>query len=183
MDLRNRFYYSEQEGLLIDFARGEVFKNVGKNGRKINYWRKAGFNNGEGYIKFKYHNKRKLLHRFIYEKFYRIKLNKKQQIDHQNHIKDDNRIVNLKLTDHQGNMQNMTKRRNTSSKYIGVCWNKKDKIFMSGITNPSTNKREYLGSFDNEKEAAMAYINKAEQLNKIYNANFNIPYLKSLLQD
>jgi len=175
----------EDDDFFIQFDKGIVWRKFNwMNKKQIPYWRKVDYKDSKGYIRFDYKGYKSIkLHRFLYEKFYGIKLNQKQHIDHKNHIRDDNRITNLKLTDSQGNNQNCSKRKQTSSKYIGVCWRKRDKKWRARIQNPSTNKREYLGSFDNEKEAAMAYINKAEQLNKIYNANFNIPYLKSLLED
>ena len=39
---------------------------------------------------------------------------------------------------------------------IGVCWHKRDKVFMATVSK-STGKREYLGSFKTEIEAFNAY--------------------------
>jgi hypothetical protein len=50
-----------------------------------------------------------------------------------------------------------------SSKYKGVSWNKKRKHWESGI-RPITNKRLFLGYFDTEIGAAMAYDAKAKEL-------------------
>jgi hypothetical protein len=51
----------------------------------------------------------------------------------------------------------MSKQKNTSSKYKGVCFHKRKKIFQSNIR--LNGQLIYLGSFHIEKDAAIAYNN------------------------
>ena len=176
LDLSKRFY--RDDNFIIDFTFGKVWRK-----RKGNIPYLVGHKDKDGCTQFKYKDKNRRLHRFLYEKFHNIKLTENQVIDHQNFVRNDNRIVNLKLVNKSGNEQNKPKRKECSSKYRGVCFVKRVKKWNSRISNPSTNKIEYLGYFDDEKEAAMAYINKAIEFNQLYHSNFNIPYLKSLLED
>ena len=49
-------------------------------------------------------------------------------------------------------------RGNARGKYlIGCCWNKQNKKFQSRCCNPFTKKQEYLGYFDTEIEAHLAW--------------------------
>lgn len=96
---------------------------------------------------------------------------KKPFINHINGVKNDNNIDNLEW---------VTARENTShahlfglaspkmSKYIGVHWVKRDKIWIATITIEKS-KTKYLGSFKTEEEAYEAYkkaINEYGIINK-----------------
>jgi len=73
-----------------------------------------------------------------------------------------NRKSNLRLCTHAENVHNSRPMRNGSSKYKGVCWHKTYKKWYSSIGK--TGKRFYLGRFDNEIDAALAYDKKAKEL-------------------
>jgi hypothetical protein len=76
-------------------------------------------------------------------------------IDHKNCDSLDNRRANLRLATHSQNAQNVPKRGNTSSRFIGVCFNKRYKKWYAFIGYEG--KKIWLGSFDNEIDAARAY--------------------------
>lgn len=76
--------------------------------------------------------------------------------DHVNHDKLDNRRVNLRICNRQQNQQNRRKQEKpTSSIYKGVTWYKPYRKWAAKIDVHG--KRTYIGYFDNERHAAMAY--------------------------
>ena len=81
-------------------------------------------------------------------------------VDHINHDKKDNKLINLQLLSHRNNV---SKRINaTSSKHVGVCWNKICKKWESTIY--SNGKNIHLGLFVSELEASKAYQNKLNEI-------------------
>jgi hypothetical protein len=82
----------------------------------------------------------------------------KDQIDHINNVRDDNRIVNLREATSSENQGNRKFREGGASKYKGVSWKKPLCKWFAQIM--ISNKSIHLGYYDNEKEAALAY-NKA----------------------
>ena len=81
-------------------------------------------------------------------------------IDHINNIKNDNKLENLQLIT---NRENSSKdKKGGTSKYTGVCWHKNRNKWYSSIR--INGKSKYLGMFNNEYDAHLAYQN---ELNKI----------------
>lgn len=76
-------------------------------------------------------------------------------VDHHNNNGLDNRRDNLRLATHSQNMQNRRKQKNTSSKYIGVNFDKFSGQWRARITY--NGKKLHLGRFDSEIDAARAY--------------------------
>jgi hypothetical protein len=95
------------------------------------------------------------LHRII------TKPNKNEEIDHINHNKLDNRKENLRVCTRKQNTRNTLKRKNCSSKYKGVTWKTHTEKWRSRLFN---NKNISLGCFEDEKDAARAYNEKAKEL-------------------
>lgn len=87
------------------------------------------------------------------------------EVDHINQIKLDNRRKNLRITTRSVNMWNrncIVLRENSVygvSKYKGVTWDKERKKWLAQICIGK--KVNYIGRFDNEIDAAIAY-NKAK---------------------
>ena len=76
-------------------------------------------------------------------------------VDHKNHNKLDNRKQNLRIVTNQQNVWYQRKNRVLTSRFKGVSWYKKDKKWQVQIT---FNKKDiYLGRFEDEKRAALAY--------------------------
>lgn len=88
---------------------------------------------------------------------------KQPMIDHKNGNILDNRRSNLRLCSHGENRQNTGKYTpyKCSSKHKGVYWSKKAEKWEAAISCDGA--RFWLGYFDNEKDAAIAYNNAASR--------------------
>jgi hypothetical protein len=106
----------------------------------------------DGYIQVMIEGKIYLAHRlawlYVHGEF------PKDQIDHINHDRSDNRIENLRSVTYKENNQNRSK-CNGTSKFVGIYWNKLENKWRSQISCNST--RQIIGSFHDEIEAALAY--------------------------
>lgn len=110
--------------------------------------------NGDGYPASRINNKHFIISRFIMQAGYG------QIIDHINHNRLDNRTENLRIVTAKFNAHNRTKKRNTSSKYIGVC--RSHGKWQAGMSIDK--KFFYIGTFSDEIEAAKTYNKKAVEL-------------------
>ena len=72
------------------------------------------------------------------------------QVDHINNIPLDNRKCNLRIVTHVQNNYNKTSRKNSSSKYIGVWFDKSRNLWAVRI------KKKFIGRFKTEIEAGKA---------------------------
>lgn len=78
------------------------------------------------------------------------------QLDHKNRNRTDNRLENLRLATNTQNQWNAKKvKENTASQYIGVTFRKDRGHWRADINIEE--KRLYLGSFDTDMQAALAY--------------------------
>ncbi len=109
--------------------------------------------NAYGYIRIQVNGKRYLAHRLAW--LYMMGIWPKNQIDHINGIKDDNRWCNLREATQSENNYNSIKRKDNSSGYRGVTWHKKDKKWQAQIC---VNKKYiFLGQFSSKEDAAKVY--------------------------
>jgi hypothetical protein len=122
---------------------------------------KAGcFDKSTGYIKMCINQKRYHMQRIVWLWHYGSLPN--VLIDHEDQDKLNNKVSNLRIADDNQNQFNRKKTENTSSKYKGVSWYKRDEIWVSSIM--FHRKSIYLGRFIDEIEAAKAYDEKAKEL-------------------
>lgn len=88
---------------------------------------------------------------------------KGQMVDHKNRNPLDNRRSNLRLCTASENAINAGKTsRSTTSKFKGVCWNKRERIWRAKIRKEG--KHFSIGSFAKEEDAARAYNREAAKL-------------------
>ena len=120
---------------------------------------------GRGYV---YNAKVGRLHRFL------MGPSDNKVVDHINHNKLDNRKSNLRICSIQQNIMNSSKqkRRNTTSKYKGVCFYKQNRKWVVHIS--INGKLKSLGYYESEEEAAIAY-DKAAILHFGEFASINFP--------
>ena len=92
-------------------------------------------------------------------------------VDHINHKGLDNRKENLRFASRGQNGANAHSRKNSTSQYLGVGW---DKIAQKWRTQIQYKKKVYyLGIFICEHQAALAYNKKAKELHGEF-ANLNV---------
>jgi len=91
-------------------------------------------------------------------------------VDHRNHDTLNDNIDNLRAADKYKNAQNVSSRKNSTSQYLGVYFNR-DKKWVAQIR--INDRSKYIGVFDIEKNAACAY-NEAAKKHFGEFANLNI---------
>lgn len=107
-----------------------------------------------------------LMHRYI------LRVKDYEEIDHINRDGLDNRRENLRIVTSSENSSNMGKIKGTSSKYIGVYWDKKRRKWTAEVKK--NYKKYYVGRYDCEEEAGRARDKKAKELFGEY-VNLNFP--------
>ncbi|MFH1371800.1 MAG: HNH endonuclease signature motif containing protein [Planctomycetota bacterium] len=93
-------------------------------------------------------------------------------VDHKNCDSLDNRRENLRVVTQAENMRNRRKRKNTSSRFIGVWFDKKRNKYTVQIRYKG--RKLWLGRFKSETDAARAYDRAARQYCKEF-ARLNFP--------
>ena len=118
-----------------------------------------------GYMRFNISGRSYLLHRLAW--LYEFGIYPDTQIDHINHIRDDNRIENLRLVSHKENGRNQKIRTTNTSGMTGVYLDKKKNKWRAQIMIDG--KCLYLGIYYNKSDA----ITAREEANKKYEFHIN----------
>ena len=124
----------------------------------------AGTKNDSGYIIISINKKRYRAHRLVWLYSYG---EWPSEVDHINHVCDDNRLENLRSVSHSCNGKNCKKNKRNKSGVTGVHWDKaRDKwaveIFVNGT-------KHHLGRYDSKFDAAC--IRKSAE--RRHNFHFN----------
>ena len=89
------------------------------------------------------------------------------QVDHINHVRNDNRLVNLRFVTKSGNQRNQSRRNDNTSGVTGVRYNKRARKYVAYIKVDDL--RIHLGSFVSLEEAAKT--RKAAELKYKFSVN------------
>jgi len=109
----------------------------------------------QGYINFKYKGKKYLAHRIAW--FIHTGKWPKNEIDHINGNRSDNRIANLRDVDRRTNVHNQRNpQKGNKSGFLGVFWNKQRNNWVAKIC--SHKKTKFLGGYATAYEAHLAYL-------------------------
>ena len=131
-------------------TRGRVFSEKGKKRREL----KSSNNSTHGYLfvnlckEGKKHTKK--VHRLVGETFLE-RVEGKNEIDHINQNKNDNRLTNFRWVDSRENKINTGIQSRNTSGITGVCWNKYNNTWIGSISI-ETNKRKRK-NFKTKEEA------------------------------
>jgi len=104
----------------------------------------------DGYLRTKINKNNYMVHRLIWFMNYGF-IDAKKHIDHINHNKLDNRLINLRLVEENINHKNKPMQKNNTSGYCGVYFNKKSNAWFTSI--PLNGKNKYLGAFKDKEDA------------------------------
>jgi hypothetical protein len=136
-----------------------VFSHIlSRHGVTINA--KAGCLHQKGYVRISVKCIKYEAHRLAWLYMYGVW--PKDQIDHINQIKSDNRITNLRESNSSLNQQNTNLRADNTSGYKGVSWRKGINKWVVCIY--LNNTKIHLGYFDNLDDAIAARKQAEEQL-------------------
>lgn len=135
-----------EEYFICDFKNGFIF-------RKLKYKiKKSGFKMLDGYMGIVFKKKHYRLHHIIwclaYGEF------PKNEINHINGIRDDNRLCNLEDITHRNNCNKSKRHRNGN--LFGCYYHKKNKNWISQIR--INGKIKHLGVFQTDIEAHNSYL-------------------------
>lgn len=108
-------------------------------------------------------NKSKAIHQLVATAFLNhIPCGYELIVDHIDNNPFNNKLINLQIVTQRKNSSKDKFRKNYTSKYTGVFWDKYANKWISRMT--INNKKKYLGSFINEYDAHLAYQNKLKEI-------------------
>ena len=110
------------------------------------------------------HGRHVYMHRFIMERVLDVELMRCEFVDHIDHNGLNNVRSNLRIVSHSENMFNQRKQKGKTSRYKGVFWDKVNSKWVSQIKRDGV--LMCLGSFDDERDAALSYNDAAIKMFK-----------------
>lgn len=143
-ELKKLFYYDPDTGEFIRLTTIKSNNNTAYKGCI------AGYRHKQGYMLIKINSKQYKAHRLA---FLYMTGSIPDQVDHINHIRDDNRWINLRSANASINAKNASRRRDNNSGISGVNENR----YGSWVARINVNCEEiYLGTFKNFLDAVSA---------------------------
>lgn len=128
----------------------------------------AGTKERDGYVRVKHKNKHIPVHRIIWDMCHpNDVLTPGFEIDHINHIRDGNRILNLRKVVKIDNNRNTTRNKANTSGVVGVHFNRSRGKWVAVIYD--NRKLVFLGHFSDFKDAVA--VRKAAEIKYNYHEN------------
>lgn len=159
LDVAKEFLdYNPETGIFIWKVRDKKWFSNYNNRHKV--WNKrfsgevAGELQNKGYVLISINSERYLAHRLAWLLHYGEW--PQVEMDHINHIRNDNRIKNLRLADNRTNKKNIKLSIANKSGVNGVSFDKRLKKWIAGIGVDK--KRIYLGCFDDKEDAVASRL-------------------------
>ena len=150
-ELKELFKYSPSIG---EFTRVVTTGNRSKAGAI------AGSLGVSGYLQISINRKIYKAHRLAW--LYEYGEMPKGQIDHIDHNRSNNKIVNLRIVCHQDNGKNQKLRRNNKSGFNGVFWHPECSKWMASVKVDG--KSKYLGLFNELSDAVLERLNAESEI-------------------
>ncbi|WP_407220268.1 HNH endonuclease [Enterobacter sp. CPE_E1214] len=166
MDKGNFEITQDEIKQLFEYRDGRLYWkiNCGSRAKKGN---EAGSLHNAGYRRVMINGVKYLSHRLIWVLF-NGRIPNGKHIDHQNHVRIDNRIENLRLVNGNcENMKNMSMPSNNKSGYAGVYWRESRAKWQAQIVVDG--KNIYLGMYSKFDDA----VNARLDAEKKYGFHFN----------
>ncbi|HGO4161871.1 TPA: HNH endonuclease [Serratia marcescens] len=120
----------------------------------------SGSKNKDGYIEISTMGRVHMAHRLAWEMYHGVR--PRNEIDHINGVRDDNRIINLREATRSENNRNKVVNKSSTSGIKGVTYHKQHRKWSSRIFVNGKNKN--IGYFNTKEEAADAYRKEAIKL-------------------
>lgn len=122
---RHQFSYDAETGVLTRIRK------MNSRGSPVACNYVAGSRNNKGYLTVRVAGRTVRVHRLIWEMFYGE--DAPEEIDHENHIRDDNRIKNLRAATDATNAQNRLAPRRNACPYRGVSFDREHNSYTATI--------------------------------------------------
>lgn len=137
----------------LAYEHGFLYWKI-KPSKKVSAGSLVGHKEKDGYLRLRLLGKAYQAHRVIWE-MHNGAIPPGMFIDHINHIRDDNRIENLRLVSAKENSRNRKLGKNSSG-FMGVTWCKASEKWLAQIKVDGTNIN--LGYYTDKDEASSARI-------------------------
>ena len=139
---------------VFEYLNGGLFWSISPS-RGVKSGDPAGYKHPYGYLHVRYKGKNYKVHRIVWEMHYGP-IPEGMTVDHINHVRDDNRIENLRVVSMHENNKNASRRDDNTTGVTGVYWRKDRNEWQAKIYTDG--KQVHIGYFVNFQSAVNARL-------------------------